>query len=144
MVPGPAGLAHAVRCPRTTSASTCSSPHPPEASAHPMVPVFPLAGSADLPVEVLPELQAGSGRVPLQRDRQAPRPCRAPEQELVAYFPGSPPSPSSLRQVPPCQHLPGSKAVICQGAQAGNPEGWVLLEEGAVLLLWVRHLSPLW
>lgn len=143
---GQAGT-HAVCCLRSASASTCSSPHPPpRGQRSPYGPRVPaLAGIADLPVEVLPELQAGSGRVPLQRDRQAATsPCGAPEQELVAYFPGSPPSPSKLPSGPSLSAPPRLQGCNVPGSPGGDPESWVLEEGSCTLAVGASHLSPLW
>lgn len=65
--------------------ATCSPiPHPAGSPDSPRVSA--LAGSADLPVEVLPELQTGFWRVPLQRDRQTHHPAKLrllPRSEAV-------------------------------------------------------------
>lgn len=96
------GRTHAVCCPRPASASTHSGVRwalprlPPRRQRSPYGPRVPaLAGGADLPMEVLPELQAGGGRVPLQTDRWTgghvpPRSSRAGAGGLLPRVPSVP------------------------------------------------------
>lgn len=148
------GGTRTVCCPRRASASVHSGVRwalptlPGGDSAHPTVPVFPRWQAVlTCPWKCSRSCRQAAGVYHCRKtDRQVGMsPCGAPGQELVAYFPGSPPSPSKPPSRPSLSaphRLQGSNV---PGSPGGDPESWVLLGEGSwALALGVSHLCPLW
>lgn len=147
------GRTHAVCCPRPASASTHSGvrwalPRLPRGdSAHPTVPVFPRWQAAlTCPWKCSRSCRQAAGVYHCrQTDGQAGMsPRGAPGQELVAYFPGSPLSPSKPPSRRPCQHLTRLQGSDMPGSPGRDSESWILSGEGScAIAVGMSHLCPL-